>query len=158
MRQTLLTILIVILGLPMLAQEVRFPTAIVSAGGSSDGSSVNLSRWRLGQIHVLTLPEDEKIKDKSNDLELSEPDWNVTVYPNPVEDFLYLEFELPEARDLFIKITDVSGRILFIQEARTFINGSTDEIDMSRYRPALYLLQIYSPDLKTQKVYRIQKL
>ena len=84
-------------------------------------------------------------------------DWNVSVYPNPVKDFLHLEFEIPE-EELCIKIIDVSGRILFIQEARTFINGSTDEIDMSAYEPALYLLQIYSPDLKTHKVYRIQKL
>lgn len=153
----LLTILVAILGLPMLAQEVRFPSAIISAGGSSDGSSVSLSRWRLGQVHVITLPNDVKIKNKSQD-DLLAQNWNVSIYPNPVEDFLYLEFELQEAKELFIKITDVSGRIILIQEAQPFVNGSSVELNFSRYIPALYLLQISSPDLKSQKVYRIQKL
>ncbi|MFO7672061.1 MAG: T9SS type A sorting domain-containing protein [Bacteroidales bacterium] len=157
MKKVLLTILVVFIGLPMFAQEVRFPSAIVSAGGGSNGSSVNLSRWRLGQVHVVTLSEDVKIKDKSKE-DLLTLDWNVTVYPNPVEDLLYLEFELPESKDLFLRITDVVGRVIFIQEARIFINGSHVELNMSNYLPASYLLQITSSDLLSQKVYCIQKL
>lgn len=145
--------MVVIIGLPMLAQEIRFPSAIVAAGGSSqDGSSIGFSRWRMGQVHVLTLP-DEKTKEKIKEL-----DWSITIYPNPVEDILFLEFELPEAKEFSLRITDAAGRVIFIQEGRIFINGSNDEIDMSRYVPALYLLQISSPDLRSQKVYRIQKL
>ncbi len=144
--------LIVILGLPMLAQDISFPSAIVSAGGSTgDGNPVNLSRWRIGQVHVLTIPIDQTTMD--NDL-----DWNVIAYPNPVKDLLQLEFELPETRDLFLKVTDASGRVIFIQEARPFINGFISELDMSKYPSALYLLQISSSDLKSQRVLRIQKL
>ena len=144
--------LIVILGLPMLAQDISFPSAIVSAGGSTgDENPVNLSRWRIGQVHVLTIPIDQSTRE--NDL-----DWNVTVFPNPVHDFLQLEFELPETRDLFLKVTDIAGRVIFIQEARPFITGSISELNMSKYPPALYLLQISSPDLKSQRVLRIQKL
>ena len=54
----------------MLAQEVQFPSAIVSAGGSSDGSSVSLSRWRIRQVHVITLHYDVTMKDKLKDFEL----------------------------------------------------------------------------------------
>lgn len=155
MKKVLLMMLIIILGLPLLAQEISFPSTVVAAGGSSaDGNSVSFSRWRIGQIHVLSLPDEVTMKEKIMDM-----DWNVTVYPNPVEDVLYLEFELPESKELFLKITDIAGRVLFIQEARPFvIGGSTVELDMFNYYPALYMLQISSPDLTSQKVYRIQKL
>jgi len=154
MRKLILTILIVILGLPMMAQDIRFPTAIVSAGGSSvEGSSASLSRWRIGQIHVLTLPEATSLKERNEVL-----DWKITIYPNPVNDILYLEFELPEARELTLKITDVAGRIILYQEAQSYVDGSSLELNMAPYDPALYLLQIISSDLTCHKVYRIQKL
>jgi hypothetical protein len=138
------------------AQEVQFPSAIISAGGGSlEDNPISFSRWRIGQVHVITLPDDLGFDDPDG----LNQDWNVFVLPNPVENFLYLEFVLPEEdKELFIKIFDISGRVVFIQEARTIIHGSTDEIDMSGYKPALYLLQISSPDLKSQKIYRVQKL
>lgn len=154
MKKALLTTLIFIIGLPLLAQEVRFPPTMVSAGGSSEGSSVTISRWRLAPVYIITLSDE---KPKVKDL-VSDADWVVSIYPNPVEDFLYFEFELPEERELLISITDAAGRIMFIQEARTYINGAIVELNMSRYVPALYLLQIASPNLKSREVYRIQKL
>jgi len=153
MKRFMLTISIVFLGLPMLAQDIHFPPAIIAAGGSSEGGSVTLSRWRLAPIHVITLT-DNKFKGKDM---IRDADWSVNVYPNPVEDFLYLEFQLPEQRDFILKITDVAGRIIFIQEARTFIDGSTSEFDLSSYAPALYILQISSPDLTSQRVYQFHK-
>lgn len=144
--------LIVILGLPMLAQDLNFPSAIVSAGGNTkDGNPVNFSGWRIGQVHVLMLPIDQSGIDTNFD-------WNVSAYPNPVEDFLHLEFELPEARELFLKVTDASGKVVLIQEAQPFVNGSNSDLDLTNCPPALYLLQISSIDLKSQRVLRIQKL
>ena len=159
MKKLLLTILIVIMGFPIFAQEVQFPSAILSAGGNyDDGSSTRLSRWRIGHIHVITLPEkvSTRVNDETHDL--SKQNWIVSVYPNPVEDFLYLEFKLPETKEFLLKITDVAGRVVFVQEARTFINGSIVELNMSGYSPALYLLQISSLDMKSLQVYRIQKI
>ena len=159
MKHLFLTISIVLLGLPMLAQEVSFPSAVVAEGGSTlDSKSVSFSRWRIGQVHVLTFPDEDPIKVRTKDTDMFEPYWNVSVYPNPVEDFLYLEFKLPETKEFLLKITDVAGRVVFTQEARPFINGSIVELNMSGYSPALYLLQIFSPDKKSQQVYRIQKI
>lgn len=152
MKKVLFAVLIVIPGLTMLAQDFHFPASIVSAGGSTiDGSAVNFSGWRIGQVHVLTLPIDLSEKETMQD-------WNVSAYPNPVKDFLQLEFELPEAREFFLKVTDASGKVAFIQEARPFINGSISEIDLSDCPPALYLLQVSSIDLRSQRVLRVQKL
>ena len=156
MKHLSLTISFVLLGLTLFAQEVQFPSAIIAAGGGSlEENSITFSKWRIGQVYVITLSDNFRIDDP-DDLQ---QDWQVLILPNPVEDFLHLEFVLPEEhKELFIKILDISGRVLFTQEARTFINGSTDEIDMSRYKPALYRLQIFSPDLKSQKIYRVQKI
>ena len=156
MKQLLITISIVLLGIPMFAQEVQFPSAIVSAGGGSlEDNPISFSIWRIGQVNVVTFTDDMRIDDPDG----LNQDWSVFILPNPVEDFLYLEFVLPEEdKELFIKVCDISGRVVFMQEARTFTHGSTDEIDMSRYKSAPYIIQISSPDLKSQNIYRVQKL
>ena len=111
MKKLLLAILIVIIGFPMFAQEVRFPSAVLSAGGNYEyESSIGLSRWRIGQIHVITLPEELSTRVNDEIQDLSKQNWIVSVYPNPVEDFLYLEFKLPETKEFLLKITDAAGR------------------------------------------------
>lgn len=145
-------------GLTVFGQEVRFPPAIVSAGGSTDGSAITQSRWRLAPVHVIIFNVEDKVKSDLKSLALPSEDWNVSIYPNPVGDYLYLEFELPEEKEFILKISDVVGRIIFVQEARTYINGSIEELNMSNYSPALYLLHIFSSDLTSSQVYRMQKL
>ena len=157
MRKTLLTIFIFIFGIPLLAQDIHFPSAIVAAGGSSEGGSATLTRWRLAPIHVITLQSD-KMKVKNPLQEESIADWSVSLYPNPTEDFLYLEFQIEVERELILKIADASGRVMYIQEARSFSNGSNLVLNVSRYNPGLYLLQITSKDLKSQQIFRVQKL
>lgn len=151
MKKFLLTILVVVVGLPVFGQDIQFPSSIVAAGGSSEGSPVNLSRWRLAPIHVITVPQ-------STDYLNEDADWKVSVYPVPTEDHLYLQFELPEQRELCLQITDLTGRIMFVQEPRTYLNGSIVELNVSHYSPELYLLKISSPDLATEQVYRFQKI
>ena len=152
MKHLFLTISIVLIGISMLGQDIHFPSSIVAAGGSSEGSSVNLSRWRLAPIHVITIPEDGDLLNEND------ADWAVIVYPNPAVDFLYLQFELPEQRELQIEVTDVSGRVIYSQEPQPFTNGSTVELNLSNYSPELYLVRVVLPDLKTQMVYKFQKL
>jgi hypothetical protein len=159
MRNLVLTILIVFAGLPLLAQEeVHLPPAVLAAGGSSDGSSTGFYRWRLSMVHVITLSGDYSAKENDWALDDAKPDWSVSLYPNPIEEYLNVEFKVPEARDFTIKLTDISGRSLMIQKARTIVPGEIIELNMSRFSSSLYLLDITSPDQKTHKVYRIQKI
>ena len=158
MKHFLLTIIIVFLGITVFAQEVRFPPAVVSAGGSTSGSAANLSRWRLAPIHVITFKGDEKIKSDLKSQSITVQDWDISIYPNPAADYLNLEFTLPEQKEFILKLTDFTGRIMFSQAARPFLNGSTLELNISDYSSGIYLLQIASPDQSIQKIYSIIKL
>lgn len=159
MKKLVITILFIYFGLPILAQEeFHFPPAVIAAGGNADGNSTHLSRWRLSMIHVITLPGDYSIENRSLIGNNSEVDWTISLYPNPVEKHLYLEFQIKEARDFMIKLIDVTGQVLVVQEARTMNPSEIIELDISRLSPALYLLHISTPNLKTRKIYRVQKI
>ena len=159
MKKLVLTALILFAGLPLLAQEqVHLPPAVLAPAGSSDGSSTNLSRWRLSLVHIITLSGDQHVKEDDLAFDDAKPDWKVSLYPNPVDAYLIVEFKLTEARELMIKLVDVTGRVLLIQETRTIQPGEIIELNMSKYSSALYLLHFTSPDQKTRKVYRIQKI
>ena len=163
MKKLIIIILIVFAGLPMLAQsDVYLPPIVVAAGGSLDGgsneSTIIISRWRLSKLHVVTLSGDYSIEE--NGLVSDDPDldWNVRLYPNPVSDNLHVEFELPENMEFIIKLSDITGRVLMTQEAKTILPGEIIQFNLSEFSSALYLLNISTLDQKTRKIYRIQKI
>jgi hypothetical protein len=163
MKKLVVTILIVLVGLPLLAQEeVHLPPAVISTGGSSivssAVSSTSLTSWRLSMVHIITLSEDLSIEESNLTPAESELDWKATLYPNPVDKSLYVDFELPEARDFIIKLTDITGRVLVLQKTRTIYPNEIIEVNMSEFSPAMYLLHITTSDQKTHKIYRAQKI
>ncbi len=159
MKKLVLTILILLVGSTLSAQEeIKFPPAVLGAGGSSGDSSKGAYRWRLDIIHILTLSEDLMLSDNVSGQGYSELDHLISIYPNPVEKFLYLKFNLPEPAEFIIKLSDITGRALLINEARIIQADETLELNLSRFASAIYLLQITSPDFKEQKSFRIQKI
>ena len=150
-------------GFPLLAQgDIYLPPTVIAAGGSLDGgsdeSTIIITRWRLSKVYVVTLTGDYYIEETG--LGSGEPDlgWNVTLYPNPVSDNLHVEFKLTETRDFIIKLSDITGRVLMIQEAKTILPGEIIKLNMSGFSSALYLLYISTLDQKTRNIYRIQKI
>ena len=163
MKKLIIIILIVFAGFPMLAQsDIYLPPIVIAAGGSLDGgsdeSTIIISRWRLSKIHVVTLSGDYSIEEKGLVSDDPDLDWNVRLYPNPVSDNLHVEFELAETMDFVIKLTDITGKVLIIQKARTTLTGDIIKLNMSGFSSALYLLNISIQDQMTSKSYRIQKI
>jgi len=157
MKKNILCTLLVLVGLSVYAQEVQLPPAIVSAGGSSEEGSPNISRWRLSHVHVITLPDDVSVSADhliQDDLDLG---WRVSVYPNPVKDFLYIQFDLQQSEKFQIKLTDITGKHLLIQKENTFFPDQVFELDFSAYSPATFLLQIESLERKNRRAYPVQK-
>lgn len=159
MKTSVVIILVVFFGLAGMAQEeVHLPPAVIAAGGGSDGSATHLSQWRLSIVHVVTLPGVNAIENQDPFNDDAEVDWSVSLYPNPVEKHLSIAFELTYARDFIVKLIDVTGQVLMIQEARTILPGEIIELNLSGFSSALYLLHISTPDQQTSKIYRVQKI
>jgi hypothetical protein len=159
MKTSVVIILIVFFGLPGMAQEeVHLPPSVLAAAGGSDGSATHLSQWRLSIVHVVTLPGVNLTENQDLYIDNSEVGWSVSLFPNPFEKNLSIEFQLTSARDFIIKLIDVTGQVLMIRQARIILPGEIIELNLSRFASALYLLHISTPDQQTRKIYRVQKI
>ena len=88
-KLSLFSIMLFFSGITLWGQDVQFPRAVISSGGGNYASNaLNLTRWRIGQINVVTLPSGENITKQATipASVLSEKptdEWSVDVYPNP---------------------------------------------------------------------------
>jgi hypothetical protein len=65
----------------------------------------------------------------------------VQLYPNPVENVLYVSN--PNAENILLSITDVTGRNCYQEQVR----GRNNQVDMSGFSPGIYLVSIKSKGL-----------
>jgi hypothetical protein len=141
------------------SQEVQFsPAVIPSGGGSSSSHNINLSRWRIGEIHVITLPtEDFTFKQAEIVTSVLSDDWSALVYPNPVFDLLKVRIETNSAREFRIEISDITGRKIKGEKAMIVFPGQVQELNLAGLTPAQYLLKIIPPDEGVVKLFKITK-
>ena len=157
----LIFMLVFFSGMSLFAQDIRFPSAIVSAGGSNSGnSSVLISRWRIGQVVVLTLPVRET--ELKNGIveplpEVPVSGWNATVYPNPVSRLLNIRFDAEKAGQFSFQVVDLTSRKLFERVSGTFQPGQVEKIDFSDYVPGIYILNVIPGDKSGNKLFKIIK-
>ena len=144
------------------AQDVQFPPSILAAGGGvNNGSSGPISKWRIGRVNVLFIGSEDQ-KDVSSSAsagnnELVESEWEILAYPNPVNEFLQIQFEIDKPTQFSIDVTDVSGRKLIIQKAQLITPNETVQLDLSGISPALYIVVVKSTDLTISKILKISK-
>lgn len=151
MKRKILLLLFVFSALLLNGQEINLNSAVVAtAGSNSEQSTVNISKWRLGEVHLVVLQRDELN-------ELSEINWNVSSYPNPCREFLNLEFKTEETAEFTIQVTDIAGKKQWLSEEKTVVPNQTISLDMLKLRPAMYLVSITPKDKKTKRVIKVQK-
>ena len=146
----------------VLAQDVQFPQAIISSGGGNTVSGpVNLTRWRIGQINVVTFPSENPMKQASviaTSLPLETTgEWSVNVYPNPVNTMLNLHFGMESRGEFNLAIYDVRGSKLISENGLIILPGQVAKLDLTGLTPALYLLKIIPAEQGTQKLFKITK-
>ena len=144
------------------SQEVQFAPAVISSGGSSNsGNPVNLSRWRIGQINVVTLPSENGMKQASvisTTLPMDSPSgWSASIYPNPVSGVLKVCFDMESKGEFGFEIFDVTGRKLITQNAGQILPGQIAELDLTGLTPAMYLLKIIPSGEGVQQKFKITK-
>ena len=162
MKKVLLFCMVLFLTvMSLFAQDVRFPSAIVSAGGSNTGNSaVLISRWRIGQVVVLTLPVKEN--DLKNGIVEPLPEapvlgWKATVYPNPVDQFLKVRIDAEKAGQYTLQVVDLTGRKLFEKVSGTIQPGEVEELDFSGFVSGIYVLNVIPADKSGNKLFKIIK-
>ena len=134
------------------AQKIELNTPVLAtAGNGLTGETVNISKWRLGEVHLIVL-------NKENAKIVNERNWNVKAYPNPCEDRLYLQFDIPSTDKIFIQITDLTGRKQLLSSKHVIEPGEVINIRTSNLSSGMYLLQIIPSDEQSARFMKIQKM
>lgn len=145
----------------LLAQNIQFPPAIVSAGGSSvETTNSHLSKWRIGSINVIQLNSNLKsntIQSINENGKVVNEDRSIICYPNPTSNYLNIHFSFESNRILGIKLSDITGQKLIERKSQLISSGEIIELDLRKYAPAVYLVQIWSEDNSLYRVIKISK-
>ena len=120
-----------------------FMNIIVASSDVTDGNSTYVKDSRLiidnlSFEYVVTGEEEIAVID------------NTKVYPNPVEDFVKVDFTVEGNRT--ITLVDISGKLLFKTESKDNIT-----IDMREHTEGIYFLNIYNPNLAIQNSIKLMK-
>lgn len=158
----LFSIMLLFSGITLCGQEVQFPRSVVSAGGGNTSSgSVNLTRWRIGQINVVTFNSGNTLKQGTAEVttipESADEHWKVNVYPNPVNTVLNLHFDMEAQGEFTLEVYDVRGSKIIAENGLTVLPGQVAKLDLAGLTPALYLLKVIPAEQGTQKLFKITK-
>ena len=147
------------------AQSIELsPTVIASAGNYAEAGNISLS-WTLGEIAVSTLSGGNLILtqgfqqsfDNGTGFNLDPIKWQIFAYPNPVENQLNIQFDLPEPSNFIIEIQDVTGRILSQEQYKEVFPGDVIPIAMNSYKSGVYFFRVTTSDRKQVRVLSIRK-
>lgn len=141
------------------------PTVIASAGNYSEAGEISLS-WTLGEVAVTTLQQGEIILTQGFQQSFlkevgfaSDPiKWQIAAYPNPVQDKLWIQFDLPETKDFSIEIQDVNGRLVSKEEYTQVTPGDVIPVDVSAFSHGMYFFRVTTTDRRQTRVINITKL
>jgi hypothetical protein len=163
MKKTGLIIFLVAISVYSFGQQLT-PTVISSGGKFHSAGGYTLSAT-IGEIAVTTLTSAtltltqgfQQPYDIGTSIRETGLDWSITPYPNPVSDYLNIRFDLEQPIDLNVEIMDISGRKHLIRELYYVTPGEIVTFDMARFVKGVYMVRIFTPDQRVQKVYKIQK-
>ncbi len=80
-----------------------------------------------------------------DDPSLSETDWTMNVYPNPVAETLNVSFELANAMDLHFRILDLTGKTITQSNGQQFLSGkNVFPVKVNSLSSGMYLITIES--------------
>lgn len=112
-------------------------SAISNCGGTVTGTRFNID-FTLGEIFTATVSASEvSLSQGFHQPILVEPgNFDIQVYPNPFNDFLYLN--MVQGKGFEFLIFDILGRTIFKQ----IFDSSFTKIDLLDYDPGRYFYQV----------------
>ena len=155
-RKQLFTLLLSLWCIGALAQ----PHEVVSASGASFNNSYGYITYTIGECMTATLVTSGNIltqgflqtglpKSWPDPVE-NIPDFEMSVFPNPVNDLLIVQVEM--LRGLQYTLHDVTGVMI----ERGLVLNERTEIDVSSLAPAIYILRVFDNNEKV-RIFQIVK-
>ena len=137
-----------LLGLGLTGLQAQ--TSVNATGGNASGSGGTAS-YSVGQVVYTTntgtsgsvaqgVQQPYEISVVSAIDEAKGISLSVTAYPNPTTDYLKLEIEKNELKDLSFTLYDVNGKLLQSEK----INDTEARIDMSHYIQSTYFVRVFN--------------
>lgn len=147
------------------AQITLEPSVIASGGNYAETETMSIS-WTLGELATSTLSGGDMVLtqgfqqpfDFGTGIIPEEVNWGITAYPNPVADVLFVKFDIDMAREFWMDIQDVTGRVLSLEQKKEIFPGDIIQLNTSNFTYGVYFLKVSTPDKEQTKVLSIRKL
>ena len=134
---------------------------VISTAGSQGETTSGSLNWTLGEAVTETITNETNTLTQGfqqskltvtaiNDLEV--PGIELSVYPNPTNNFLSIEVKTDKQIDLLLSLIDLNGKLL-LQKKMT---GNTQTVNMQNYSPATYILKVTEDNIEI-RTYQIVK-
>ncbi|NPA67671.1 MAG: T9SS type A sorting domain-containing protein [Chlorobi bacterium] len=86
-------------------------------------------------------------------IEFTEKEIKLKIYPNPAYDYLYIDYEIKNAENINISIYDLTGKK--ISEKTIYGNNGTSEINISSFNEGIYFIKVENNEVtKTFKIFK----
>ncbi|HBH05243.1 MAG TPA: hypothetical protein DDX92_01405 [Flavobacteriales bacterium] len=118
------------------SKEGYYPVNLIAS--NSSGSD---SKTKVSYIHVEVCASlDTPIKQDE-----------VRIYPNPIDDEVWVEFESLGGDETTVRILDLSGKVLYEQSQKTTNGLQQLRIDFEEFKKGIYFIELEINDSKTVK-------
>nr|MBC7612381.1 T9SS type A sorting domain-containing protein [Pseudopedobacter sp.] len=110
-------------------------SAIILASSSINGFRPNVgSKFIIDDITMVYTPAGLSVNEKNN---------NATIYPNPVNQFIHIDFELGSTN--WVTLLDDAGRVLYTQ----LLLNQRNQVDFTLFEEGVYTLLIRGENNET---------
>ncbi len=139
--------------------QILSPQVFSAMGGHSVGNNAQVT-FTAGEPFYQTVSNDNSILTQGfNQIliitkieQLTEPNWNITVFPNPTFELINVNFNSDLPNNLTIQLLDLEGRTIDVRNT----TQSLEQFNLSKLPPAMYFIRIKAGN--DVVVYKIQKL
>lgn len=97
-----------------------------------------------------------KLKEAPEGVNSFSQDYKLLVYPNPSDGLFKLMMEVDGVEDLEIKVFDLSGKLVHLEELHRVSSKLEHDIDLSRYAKGMYHLHLKTDKGKYDQILVIQ--